>query len=192
MSFWELDDGEDATDTGKEFDGGGGNFENIPDNTNVLACPDEAKWDKFNEAEYVSIRWSVLKPETYANRKVFQKLWVADDDPQAKDPSKKRDKAKRMFAAIDANAGGKLAKSGKMPTNDSMTTALVNKPMVIKLMVWELTDDQGQERSGNWVAAVSPKSHEISKGDEPAPAPKKKAATKQPVDGNGDDDEIPF
>ena len=187
--FWQLDDGGDATETGKEFDAGGGNFENIPDNTNVLACPDEVKWDKFNENEFVSIRWSVLKPEAYANRKIFQKLWVADDDPQAKDPSKKRDKAKRMFAAIDANAGGKLAKSGKRPTNDSMTTALVNKPMVIKLMVWEFTDDDGQERSGNWVAAVSPKSHEISKGDEPAP--KKKEPAGKPVDGNLDD-EIPF
>ncbi len=190
MSFWQLDDGEDATETGKEFDAGGGNFENIPDNTSVLACLDEVKWDTFNENEFVSARWSVLKPEAYANRKIFQKLWLTDDDPQAKDPSKKRDKAKRMFAAIDANAGGKLAKSGKRPTNDSMTTALVNKPMVIKLMVWEFTGDDGQERSGNWVAAVSPKSHEISKGDELAP--KKKPAASTPVDGNGYDDEIPF
>ena len=188
MSFWDLEDGEKATDTGTEYESGGGNFEVIPNNTDVLAAPDEAKFSKFEENEYISIRWTVLKPEIFKNRKVFQKLWVTDDDPKAKDPAKKRDKAKRMLAAIDANAGGKLAKNGKRPTDDSLTMALVNKPMVIKLMTWEFKKDNGEEMSGNWISAVSPKTAGISTVEEIAAKPKPKAKAAPEVM----DDEIPF
>jgi len=179
-NFWELDDGEDATETGTEYEVGGGDFEVIPNNTDVLACPDEAKWDAFNGDDFISVRWTILKPEEYANRKVFQKLWVTDDDPKAKDPAKKRDKAKRMLAAIDANAGGKLGKKDVLPTDESLTAALVNKPMIIKLMVWKMKGDDGEEKSGNWVSAVSPKKG--GKVSKPKPEPKKQEL----------DDEIPF
>ena len=188
MSFWDLSDNEDATKSGGDYDSGGGSFEDIPNNTDVMACPDEAKWDKDNENnEFLSIRWTVLKPEQYANRKVFQKMWVNGNNPRSKNPKEQGDKAKRMLAAIDANAGGKLAGSTSKPTDETLTMALVNKPMVLKLMVWEMEGTDGKPMSGNWVCAVSPKSKGLTAtGD----APKLRAAA--PTTPDGDMDDIPF
>lgn len=158
MSFFDFQDRESVTG---EFESGGGNFEPIPANTNVLAAPDEAKWDEYQDQRYISLRWIVLAPEDYKNRRVFQKIRVLDDD------SAKAEKAKRMLAAIDANAGGRLLASGEEPTDSSLTMALVNKPMVLKLQVWKLTTETGEEKTGNWVAAVSPRN-----AGQAAPAPK--------------------
>lgn len=195
--FWNLSDGGTAADTGTDYEvPGGGNFDPIPDGSSVLAMIDEAKWDEKNEAEYISLRWTVLSPDEYKNRKVFQKLWVTDDDPSAKDrekAAKKRDKARRMLAAVDANAGGKLtAKPGK-PTDESLTACLTNKPMIIRLAVWEQDDNRnpGEKVQGNWVQAVAPKSKGI---DVKAASPKaSKPSGGTSASGNGGvSDEIPF
>jgi hypothetical protein len=192
MSFWTLSDGEEATEPGKRYEvPGGGNFDPIPDGSSVLAMIDEAKWAENKDGdEFLSLRWSILEPEEYAKRKIFQKLWVTDADPSVKDEAKakaKRDKAKRMLAAIDANAGGKLARSEGRPTDDKLATCLCEKPMVITLRVWEI-DNPGDPRgsaSGNWVSAVAPKSAEVAVKDA---APKKaKAQTRDELE-----DEIPF
>jgi len=182
MSFWNLDDGESAKDVGTNYDAGGGNFDPIPDGTSVLAMIDEAKWDTNKENdEYCSLRWTVVKPEAFGNRKIFQKLWLTDPKPGTKDAAKDRDKAKRMLAAIDANAGGKLMKLDKRPTNEDLAVCLTNKMMVIRLGVWDIDG-----KSGNWVQAVSPKSAEIS-DVKAKPKPKPKA----PVD-DIDNDDVPF
>jgi hypothetical protein len=158
MSFWNLSDNTSASETGKSFEMGGGDMEPIPANTSVLAAPDEAKLDNYEGDEYISLRWTILAPKEYANRKVFQKIRVFDPD------TKKSDKAKRMLAAIDSNAGGQLIASGQEPTDALLTKCLVNKPMLLKLQVWEMND-----KKGNWVAAVSPRA---ATNDTPAPATK--------------------
>lgn len=190
MSFWDLSDGETAATGEKEYEQPSGNLEPIPDGSSVMAIIDEAKWSETqNEnAEYISLRWSVTGPEEYINRKVFQKLWVTDDDPNTKDADKmekKRDKAKRMLAAIDANCGGKLARKAARPNDDDLALALTNKAMVIKCMVWEMGDNKG-----NWIAAVSPKSKGVSVVAAKAPA----AKPSSPASSFGDDldDDIPF
>ena len=204
MSFWNLSDGEDVkTNTTGEFEQGGGRMEVIPDNTSVLAAIDEAKWDRTQDQDrYISLRWTVLAPEEFKNRKIFQKVWVLDPKPNTK-PEKVdqvRDKAKRMLAAIDMNAGGKLLAKGEMPTDESLTACLTNKPMVIKVMVWEMPDRQtGGTAQGNWVGAVSPKSSPVSSQEE---IEKNAAAMakRSPATGGGmgggrrvdDDDAIPF
>ena len=92
------------------------------------------------------------------NRKLFQKLWVKDDNPSAKDPAKKREQAKRMLMAIDAFAGGKLRASGQEPTDDLMQTSIEGRPMLIKVMVWKMTDKMTNEvKEGNWIAGVERK-----------------------------------
>lgn len=149
-NFWNLSDNSDAKSTGSNFETGGGKIEPIPSNTDCLAAIDEAKIDDYNGDEYVSLRWVVLQPEEYKNRKIFHKVRIFDAD------SKKADKAKRMLAAIDTNAGGKLIESEEAPNDLDLTMALVNKPMVIKLQVWEM-EVEGETRTGNWVCAVSPK-----------------------------------
>ena len=192
MSFWDLSDGENAAETAQtEYEiPGGGNFDPIPDGSSVLAMVEEAKWTDKDGADFVSLRWTVLSPDEYKNRKIFHKLWVTDDDPSAKDAdkaAKKRDKARRMLAAIDANAGGKLAQKPGKPTDETLTGCLTNKPMIIRLAVWEMPDREspGAFISGNWVQAVSPK----SKGIDVKPA-KPKAA--QLAQSGALDDEIPF
>ena len=201
MSFWNLSDGQDIKQsTTGEFDQGGGRLEVIPDNTSVLGAIEEAKWDRtLDQDRFISLRWTVLAPEEFKNRKIFQKLWVFDDEPRAKDPAKKRDKAKRMLAAIDMNAGGKLLAKGEMPTDESLTACLTNKQMVIKIMVWEMPDrERGGMAQGNWVGAVSPKSNPISTQEEiekNAAAMAKRQQTGGEMGRNARrdiDDEIPF
>lgn len=192
MSFWTLSDGDEATGTGTSYEvPGGGNFEPIPGGSSVLAMIGEAKWAETQGGdEYLSLRWTILEPETYAKRKIFQKLWVTDADPSVKDESKakaKRDKAKRMLAAIDANAGGKLARNEGRPTDDKLATCLCDKPMVITLQVWEINNpgDPRGGASGNWVSAVAPKSAGVSVK---AAAPSKARGSAR----DDLDDEVPF
>lgn len=170
MSFWNL--GNDAPTTGS-FETGGGNIEPIPSNTTVLAMADEAKWDSFNGEEYISIRWAIMQPEEYKNRKVFHKIKVGNPDEN------KAQKAKRMLAAVDANAGGNLMASGEAPTDESLTKHLTHKPMMLKLQVWELETETGEKKTGNWVSAVSPRN-----GNSAPSAPPKQTEKKE--------DDIPF
>ena len=157
-NFWDLSDGDDLLKQGGSFEVGGGDLEPIPSDTSCVAIIDEAKWDQDREGNsFISLRWSVVLPAEYKNRKIFHKLWVSDDDPRARDAVKKRDKAKRMLAAIDTNAGGKLLASGKKPTDEMMGATLVNKPMQIKVMMWEQEKSDGTMGRGNWIAAVSPR-----------------------------------
>lgn len=199
MSFWSLSDNKSAADTGGSFEiPTGGDL--IPNDSSVLASIVDAKWaTDQNGNEYLNLRWSVLQPEQLAGRSFFQKLWVTDDEPRAKDPAKKRDKALKMFAAIDANAGGKLARKDGKPTDDDLALALMNKPMVVKVMVYDMTATGGPV--GNWVAAVNPKGGSLKVGNEPAPQ-KQQQARRDDVTPGGqrdfaprggyDDSEIPF
>jgi len=206
MSFWDLSDGQTAADTSKEYEIPGGSMEPIPNNSDVLAIIDQAKWankdkDDKNSPAYIELRWSVMAPEAVKGRKVFHKLWVTDFDPNAKDDTKakaKRDKARRMLAAIDANAGGNLTRTGEQPTDETLTLHLYNKPMVVKLMVWSMKGSDGTDMAGNWVSAVSPSDKPLQISNEPLPK-----TSQAPASGGGGggtygggssvaDDEIPF
>ena len=101
MSFWDVE-GEDLAKTAvKEYEISGGSMDPIPNNSDVLAMVDEAKWrhtdkDDTSSPRYIELRWSVMAPETFKNRKVYHKLWVTDLDPKAKDETKA--KAEEPFA----------------------------------------------------------------------------------------------
>jgi len=180
VDFWNLSDGDDIHSTGGEFETGGGNFAPIPDDTTCLAIIEDAKVDQDrNQNNFVSLRWSVVAPAEYRNRKVFQKIWCLDDDPRKPDAEKAKDKAKRMLFAIDKNAGGMLVASGKAPNDNNLAKAFTNKQMQIRLQVYEMKDDDGKLMTGNWISAVSPKVGG-AKAAKPAPA-------KHDVD-----DDIPF
>lgn len=146
MSFFGLSDGTIAN--AATFDMGGGDIETIPAKTELLAVIDEAKWDSYEGQRHISLRWAVMQPQAYANRKVFQKLKIEEPD------SSKRDKAKRMMFAIDVNAGGKIAQSGREPNDQDLMVGLCNKPMMIKVGVWEMED---KSKRGNWIMSVAPR-----------------------------------
>lgn len=170
MGFFDLSDGKNATEGDGTFDSNT-SMEPMPDNTELLAMIDEAKWDEYEGDQYISLRWSVMAPEEYKNRKVFQKVRVFETD------SAKSDKAKRMLGAIDKNAGGKLAASGAAPTDESMTGALCHKPMMVKVRVWEIND-----KKGNFISSVAPRGAGAPHASaQPAAAP-----------AQGADDDIPF
>lgn len=176
-AWWELSDGEDISKVGSSFESGGGSMDPLPNDTTALAFVDEAKWDQDRDGNrFISIRWSILAPQEYKNRKVYHKLWVEDDKPTQKDPVKYRDKQKKMLMAIDKNSGGKLFSSNKRPTDEALGIALTNKPMQIKIMLWEQKKDDGSMSRGNWIAAVSPKggaqaqvAHKTVEEDDDAP-----------------------
>lgn len=199
--IWGLSDGSSASDTGTDYEmPSGGDFSAFPDGTKVLAMVEEAEWrtdDSGNES--LNLKWTVIKPEEVSNRKIFQRLWITDTDPRATDrekAEKKRDRARRLFAAIDANAGGKLAKKRGKPSGEEIMMALSNKLMVIRLGLWEMDDrdNPGQKISGNWVSAVAPKNSEIGI----APEKPSRQTSQRPAQNSGGggysalDDDIPF
>lgn len=191
MSFWNTSDGDTAANTGTSYEVPGGSFSALPDGSKVLAVVENAEWKNDNNGnEFLSLQWTILQPEEVKNRKIFQKLWISDLDSSVKKPEEKRDRQLRLFAAIDANAGGKLAKVNKKPEADEILLALANKPMVIRLGLWEQDDREnpGKKISGNWVQAVAPKNTELY-----LPTAKAEPAKPQPKAQSFDlDDEIPF
>jgi len=202
MSFWELEDGSSVKDVGTDYEMPGGNFVTIPEGSSVKALIEMTGWKKHsdaNPAEYVGITWSILEPDELKNRKINQKLWVDDMDPSVTDPDKarkKRDRARRMLAAIDANAGGKLTAKASRPTDEDLQRHLINKIMVISLGVVAYKDrDSGSDRTSNWVRAIANKSKEVHITD--APLPKATDDRRPALSGGGgaafdDDSEIPF
>lgn len=176
MSFFTLSTGK-ALETTGTMEMGGGDIAPIPKNTNVLAMCDEAKWDEYQDDKYISLRWTIMQPAEYANRKIFQKIKILESDVT------KRDKAMAMLGAIDTNAGGHLQAAGVQPTDQSLIAALANKPMVLQLQVWEMND-----KKGNWVSKVAPRSQNTAQqAPPPVAAP---AAPAHPA--NNFDDDIPF
>lgn len=166
MSFWNTSDNQQATETDGNVDNGGGNLEPIPGNTLLRAMVSEAGFDEYEGDQYIKLRWDVVDGE-YKGRVIFHKLRVFDSDP------KKADKAKRMLAAIAYNAGGKLLEIAE-PTDADLQLHLVNKPMLIKVQVWEIETDSGETKRGNWVSAVE------SGKQASAPARKSSAGTAPP------------
>lgn len=206
MSFWELSDGEKANENAStEYETGGGQFDPIPNDTDALADVKAAKWQTKGEGpdavRFIEVQWSVQKPEQFANRVVFQKLWVSDLDPGAKSEDKakeKRDKARKMLATIDANAKGQLMRSADAPTDDSLALALQGASMVIKVMEWGMESNDGSWMAGNWVSAVKPKDAETKVGKalerKGSSGPRNQSTPAGSGTGGGFalDDEIPF
>jgi hypothetical protein len=189
MSFWSTSTGEDLRQTDGTYEAEGGNLEPIPNNTTAVAMIDEAKWDTTQIGDqFVSLRWTVLSPPEYKNRKVFQKLWIRDPDPRAKDADKKRDNAKKMFAAIDKNCGGKLLSTDDEPNDERLGTCLVNKPMMVEIMVWEMTTDDNKQMRGNWIRKVSAKNGSVAA----TPAPAGRMVPKPAPTATAVSNDVPF
>lgn len=192
MSFWNLSDGVSAASGEKEYSAGGGDFEVIPKGTNVLVVVEDAGWKEAYQKteEFVNLKVRVMKPEGYANRVLFFKLWIDDLDPGTNGHDKqiaKRDKHKLMLMAIDANGKGRLAKLAARPTNEQLSLALIGAQFVATLGVWDKDDGAGGKTpGGNWLMTARPKTAEVS----PGPAPKK--PVKAAAFADDLDDDVPF
>lgn len=198
MSFWNLDDGTSAVSDEKEYSAGGGDFDVIPKGSNVLVNIEDATWKEAYQATetFVNLKVRVMKPDAYANRILFFKLWIDDLDPGVKtngsfDRAKavtKRDKHKRMLMAIDANAKGRLAKMAARPDGDQLALALVNSQFVATLGVWDKTDELGKKTpGGNWLLSAKPKTSAVSEVEKPVTKRAPSFADDDDLDGD-----IPF
>ncbi len=121
---------------------------------------------------------------------------MSDLDPRAaKDPAKaekKRDNAKRMFAAIAGAAGGKLLQVTGKPTDEDLARCLTQKPMMIRLMVWDMKNEStGETMTGNWVHAVAPTGKMDVKAGEAKPTKANNSVLSGAPSGHPDSD-IPF
>lgn len=156
-------------------------MEPIPKDTQVLAYIEDAKIDEYEGVEKVKITWVVLQPEEFKNRKVFQNVKVFDDKP---DVAKKH---RAMLAAIDFNAGGKLAATGQAPNDMNLMSSLSMKQMVLKLAVWDMNGN-----TGNWVNSVGAKGSTVPQAA-PAPVTAPTTGSGTPINAFEDfDDDIPF
>ena len=195
MSFWQTQDGS-AVELTTTFESGGGDIKPIPDNTALVGAIEEAKWSEYDGENYINLKWRVMRPAEFANRVIFQKVKVFN--------AKQGDNAKRMLAAIDANAGGKLAKLKDAPEDMDLMTALVGKAMAIKVKIWDMNG-----KTGNWISAVAPAKQQAPQAQNTAPAqtPRQPAPRQAPQNthnqqkSNGyqpqnnvidDDSDIPF
>lgn len=195
MSFWQLNDGTEAQ-SNTSFESGVGEIVPIPNNTQLIAVIEEAKWNEYQGDSTINLKWRVMRPADYANRVIFHKLKVFGTS-RDKDKAATADKAKMMLRAIDANCGGKLSKLNAAPEDADLMTALVAKPMAIKVQIWDMDG-----KKGNWISAVAPakapQSHPTPNTAQSQPtaqqqrAPQRQApAPVAPVYDDLDDD-IPF
>lgn len=186
MSFWQTQDGS-AVELTTTFESGGGDIKPIPDNTALVGAIEEAKWSEYDGESYINLKWRVMRPAEFANRVIFQKVKVFN--------AKQGDNAKRMLAAIDANAGGKLAKLKDAPEDMDLMTALVGKAMAIKVKIWDMNG-----KTGNWISAVAPAKQQAPvQAQAPKPsAPRLPQNSHNQAKSNAyqpqvdDDDDIPF
>ena len=185
MSFWNLSDNSSATQNATgAFEAGGGDLPPIPANTQLNAMIEEASWDEYEGNRHIKLKWRVLGGE-YAKRVIYHKIHVFGN-PTAKDVKANADKAKRMLAAIDANAGGQLMQVQAEPSDMDLARCLANKMMTIMVQVWSI-ESNGEKKTGNWVSAVSPR----SQGAAPSQAQAQKPAA-APAAVDAFEDDIPF
>lgn len=153
MSFWTTSNGQNATtqQNNGTCEVGGGDLTPIPAGSKLIAIVEEAKYDTAKvfgteiEHDILSLKWKVIDGE-FKNRVIFQKLHcLAGSNPE------KRDNALNMLLAIDTNAGGKIVALGRDPQEIDFATLLTNKPMIIRVEVWETED---KSKSGNWINGV--------------------------------------
>ena len=167
MDWLNLSNGEQLDLNTPEFDADQRTI--IPDGTSVIAAIKGAKWatdDNDNGAEMVQVTWEVVQPKEYEGTRIYHKLRVNS----SKD--KQRDKAVRMMTAIIVIAKVQAVMAKGLPSDDVLSSALVNKLARITVKEWEMGDNKG-----NWVCKVADRHAE-------APVPQKSSAPA--------DDDAPF
>lgn len=204
MSFWDLDDGGNAAKTATDtVKGEGGSFEPLPGGSKVLSEITEIKWvnPESDDARFIQINWSVLRPEEFEGRKLRQKLFVAELDlsngRNEEKAKKRRVAAKKTLATLALNAGGKLLKLTGEPDDDDLAAALMGKQAVLGVEIFSIVDKTGGPNiTGNWVRDIFPKQERTLIGKDVLAPAKSSGGGKSGGGGRSaaveDDDEIPF
>lgn len=159
-NFWWTSDGSDTRETATgSYESGGGGYELIPEKTGCLVDITNAAWKGEEGQRKISVEFTIRRPEQLAGRKMWKALWVMDLSPYTlRDKGKgeaitERDKHKAILSNIDKMCGGKLSKNGRVPDDDDLALALVNKPASIRIMV--MTPKTGDPF--NYISEIKPK-----------------------------------
>lgn len=174
MSFWDINPQEV---TGEYVQDGGGSFDPIPNDTNVMGFIDQIGWatGRTDGSCPIEYRINVVKPEAYKNRKLFFKFWIKGDNPQKEGEKQKKEgaTAARKFYNIDAQFGGELLKLRREPTDEDMQRHMMNKMCVFKIGMYDMpkSDGSGERNKGNYLMGVCAKGADVP--ETPAPQPKR-------------------
>lgn len=164
----------------------------IPDGTKLPVMIEKIEWMQSYENEaQLNIMWRVVDGP-HNNRVLFQKLLLQGETKfvTGEKAEKKRVKDGNAFAVICVLAKAThLLRGNDWPTDGDLAASLAERRFTITAKVWKMKGDDGQDRTGNWIAGVA----------EYAPAPvatgapmgKKELAKAAAAAGNFDD-EIPF
>lgn len=206
MGFFSTQDGKDVRQDAN------GSYETpstelIPKDARVKAVIDEIEWsavpdESDNDAgvAYINVRYSILAPEEFKGRKIFQKLFVSSvGKPSAKDAQKKRTNDLTLLAAINVNSNGQPLNNCTSAPTDAELSTLIGTILLLQLDVWEIGD-----RKGNWIRSLEgATATKATVARKPASKPSTKPAPKpahvveegkeeQPDVIDQIDDEIPF
>lgn len=154
-------------------------FDPIPEGTRCFISMEEIKFDSFpgSDHEHINIKWKVDAPEEYNKRKFFQIIQINGTDPDSqyyKEDKQQKiiEQARKMFFAIDKNAGGHIAKLRRKPTSEELQKHLIGATMMALLGIYN---------EKNIVRSISP----LDKKEEET---KTQIKQKQTIE----DDDIPF
>lgn len=173
MSFWNVSTGEKATGEVQE-----NNFDPLPEGY-YLCMLEEVKVNDYQGRKSIQVKARVVGDGFGKNRVLFMGLKAFDDD------SKKRDRAINLLVKCANVTGAKLP--DKEP-DDIWLARLCDKPLQIKVGVYDLKKDDGSPLKGNFIQNFEGKAHKAGEGKAVA-AKKEVAATTNASDM---DDDIPF
>lgn len=146
MSFFTLSTGSEVkAETSYEV---AGIQQTMPEGSIVKACIIKAEWkESFNKVNQdLRLTWKVVGEDFKGN--TFNQT-LSFDDP------KKSDKAKMMFATLDKiTSNGTIVAMGKRPTDMEIMQHMANKPVGVKLGVYEMAREDGSTSVGNFVKKV--------------------------------------
>lgn len=192
MSFFTLSTGS-AVEAGTSYEVAGMS-QVMPESSIVKAVISKVEWkENFSKTSHdLRITWKVVGEDFKGNS--FNQTFAFDDP-------KKSDKAKIMFATLDKlTSNGAVVAMGKRPTEQEIMQHMANKPVGVKLGVYEIAKDDGGTSVGNFVKKVGlvvemAKELRDQGGQPQTPVPQSKAGT--PVAATAyvapiDDSNIPF
>lgn len=178
MSFWKTSAGTEATGDVQENSG----FDPLPLDY-YLTMLEEVKINEYQGDRTIQLKARIVG-EKYKNRVLFLKLKCFDND------DKKRDRAINLLVKLYNSVGVKLPDS---EPNDIQLSKLTDKPLQIKVDVFNFTTSEGKQVEGNFIVNFETKAYVVTDKDVP-----KLPRTALPGSGPANpsfrdvDDDIPF
>ena len=177
----------------------------IPAGTEVLVAIASSEWVAAKEYANGDVNPGGIKISLHVlSRGPYKDFMVNDNLKMFDDDSKKAKKAETKLMTYDRLCKGLLAKAkaaGRDIIDDDslLERALNGGELLATFYVWELTGNDGVQRSGNWIRSIGPKPKHLQaenkaierKAKSQPPVQAANTAPEPAIDDEFDDD-IPF